>query len=398
MRPGEDSAPGSPAGTLAAGPLRASVVTLGRDQVGGLEPEWRALEQRSLGPPYLTWDWLAAWALVYEPEQLSLARVQDNEGRTVALGLIERQRLGRWRFAGAPVTPVRGLLCDREAGDAPWRALSRHLAAEQAGCWLLDGEGLTEEVAPALAGALRPGAPVYGLDLPGSFDDYLAQRTPTARKGLKQKLRRLQRVHGRVQPVDPAARRPALLDFVDLHRARARAKGAHHPGIDRRLAALLQAVADSRVVSLRLFELMVYGSRAGVTVRIDCESTAYFYNAGIDPSRGWMGPGLLLELGSIADAIERGFSRFDLGPGAYRYKSDLGGRPSPRYELSWTRSSLEGRLLRAAGTASPADRGRARAVALLHRLRSRRRRPGPGAGGGPTAAGLRSTAAARREP
>ena len=45
---------------------------------------------------------------------------------------------------------------------------------------------------------------------------------------------------------------------------------------------LLAAVADSRVVSLRLFELVVDGDRAGVTVRIDCGATAYFYNAGID--------------------------------------------------------------------------------------------------------------------
>jgi CelD/BcsL family acetyltransferase involved in cellulose biosynthesis len=367
---------------LAPVPLSAEVLALDADHVAEIESEWRALERRSLTLPYLGWDWLAAWVLVYQPKQLAIARVRDEEGQAVALGLIERHRLGRWRFVGAPVTPARGLLCDPSLAEAAWAALTRQLSAQRTGCSILEGEGLPQAVAPVLAGAIRPGPAVYALDLPRSFDEYLSQRKPSARKGLKQKLRRLGRVNGSVTQVEDSNRQPALLDFVDLHRARARAKGLHHPGIDERLAALLAAVGNSPVVTLRLFELVVDGVRAGVTVRIDCGSTAYFYNAGIDPSHGWLGPGLLLELGSIADAIERGLARFDLGPGAYRYKTELGGVESARYDLCWTRPSLEARLLRAAAGTSVTERGRARARALLYRVWSRR-----AAGGSPPVSG-----------
>jgi CelD/BcsL family acetyltransferase involved in cellulose biosynthesis len=351
--------------------LRADVLPLERDQVATIEPEWRELERRSLTSLYLGWDWLAAWILVYQPEQLCVARIEDAHRRVVGLGLLERRRFGRWRFAGAPVTAQRGLLCDPTVGDAAWGALRDWLSSGHTGCLMLDGEGLSNALTPALGRAVRPGADVYALDLPGSFDEYLAQRTSTARKGLKQKLRRLRRVHGRVAPVEGGSRQRALLDFVDLHRARARAKGLYHPEVDERLAALLAAVDNSQVVALRLFELVIDGVRAGVTVRVDCGSTAYFYNAGIDPSRGWVSPGLLLELGSIADAIERGLARFDLGPGYYRYKTDLGGIASARYDLCWTRPSLRARFLRVTGSASVTTRGRARARALLHRVRTR---------------------------
>jgi CelD/BcsL family acetyltransferase involved in cellulose biosynthesis len=81
-----------------------------------------------------------------------------------------------------------------------------------------------------------------------------------------------------------------------------------------------------------------------VTVRLDHGATGFFFNAGMDPDAGQLSPGVNLELASIRDAIERGLQRFDLGPGLYRYKSDLGGVTQARYQLVVVSPALRGWL------------------------------------------------------
>ena len=294
---------------------------------GGLHPleaSWRSLDERSDRPsPYLTYDWMAAWLAVYRPPRLALVRALEPEGGTVGLGLIEQLAGGRWRFAGRPVTPVRGLQAPAGYGEALWSSLGRWLREHPREWATLDAEGL--ETPPSLP-RLRL-APVANprLRLAGSFDEYLADRSPTTRKGLKQKLRRGARAGATVVEVAPSDRERVLEVWLRLHRMRAEAKGERHPGMDHRVSRLLHAVEQSGRLRLRVFELRAEGRTAGASVRIDHGGTAYFYNSGFDPRHGYISPGILLELASIRQAIEEGLDTFDLGPGDYRYKHELGG-------------------------------------------------------------------------
>lgn len=309
------------------------------------------MAESSSDPHYaLTWEWLVAWAKIYDPGPLALLRVGD-----VALGLLELRRPGRWRFAGGPVTPQRRLLCARGSEEAAWRAVWGWLEQEARGCAELKGFGLPGAV-PVPRWARLVCEPAYALPLPDSFDDYLAGRPPGTRKGLKGKLRRLQREGAAVTAVGAPDLRPALDRFVDLHGRRAAAKGERHPHVDTRLARLLGALPEDGAVAPRVFELRAGTSVAGVTVRLDHGGTGYFYNAGIDPAHAALSPGVSLELASIQDAIDRGLRRFDLGPGDYRYKHDLGGAPAPRFRATVARRSASGLALRTARAALAAGR------------------------------------------
>ena len=167
------------------------------------------------------------------------------------------------------------------------------------------------------------------LSLPDSFEAYLAGRSPGTRKGLKGKLRRVEREGGTARAVSAPERDGALSDFVRLHTLRARAKGEEHPQIDDRLARMLAMLGDD----LRAFELLVGGERIAVTLRLDRNGVAHFYNGGSNPAWAHLSPGIVVELASIRDAIGRGLRQYDLGPGDFRYKRDLGGMPAVRCDV-----------------------------------------------------------------
>jgi CelD/BcsL family acetyltransferase involved in cellulose biosynthesis len=308
------------------------------------EAAWRELELLCEPTHYsLTHEWLTTWTAVYQPRALLLVRIADGE-RLLGLGLLERLSGGRWRFAGGAVTPHRRLLCAPHAEAAVWTTWGRWLAENGSRWSLLEGNGV-----PAAAGAspratLEP-VPEYAVQLPDSFEAYLAARSPGTRKGLRQKLNRLQRFEAAIRELEPAEHAPALERFVALHSARASQKGERHPDVDERLCRLLLTLPATGRLWLRLFELSAGGQVIGITVRIDYGSTAHLYNAGISPAHGHVSPGVVLELESIRNAIERGLTTFDLGPGDYRYKSDLGGQRRDTHRLIAVSPSLRGSLL-----------------------------------------------------
>ncbi len=294
---------------------------------GGLasvEPTWRRLDRDPDRPsPYLTYDWLAAWVVTYRPDRLALARALDADGATVGLGLIERFGGGRWRFAGRPVTPCRGLRARAGCGEEVWSAFGRWLRAHPRSWSTIDAEGL--RTPPSLPRLRLAAVANPRVDLPDSFEEYLAERSPTTRKGLKQKLRRAERAGARVVEVEADGRAGALGRWLALHGARAAAKGERHRGMEGPLDRLLLDLGPQGPVRLRVFELRVDGGTVGVSVRLDEGDTGYFYNSGFNPVYGDISPGVILELGSVRQAIEQGLRHFDLGPGDYRYKRDLGG-------------------------------------------------------------------------
>jgi len=325
--------------------LQVTKLSVAPDEIGRFEEEWRSLEERPDRAPFLCWDWLAQWTRVYRPQRLSLLRVAASDRSVVALGLVEDGPLGIWRFAGRPITPQRGLLCGRpdEEGEI-WRAFGLWLQERRAQWSLLQAEGVGV-VPAALPWAHLAPETVPRLELPASFDDYLSARSSENRKALKKKLRRAERVGAVVGEADDRDRGRVLDELVRLHGERARSKGERHVGVDPRLARALDAIAHSSRLNVRVLELTLAGQTIGASIRVDRDRTAYAYNVGIDPAHAALSPGILLELESIRDAIERGLAVYDMGPGDYKYKLDLGGVPTTRFGLEATSRSLRGRLL-----------------------------------------------------
>jgi len=324
--------------------VRVEVQALRPGALASLAGEWSALEARTGAPsPYLTYEWLSRWAEVYRPRVLLLVSGRE-DGVLVALGLIEVPRRGVWHFAGRPVTPERGLLCLPGREAEVWSAFGSWLE-EHSGRWaLLTGEGLDESVA-TLPGTKHEPVTVTRLDLPETFDEYLAGRSSMTRRTLRKKIRRVERAGGAVLEVGEEERREAIETCVRLHTARTLAQGERHPAVDHRLAQMLEAVGRSLSFELRVFTLSFSERPVAVFVRLDHGLTAYGYQIGVDPEADALSPGIVIQLRALENAIEQGMRRLDMGPGAYRYKTDLGGVPFTRYRLTATCGSVRGQAL-----------------------------------------------------
>lgn len=310
---------------------------------GPARAEWDALAQRAAASPYLTWGWLKSWAETYAPSRLRLLRILHHDRGLVALGLTEECRFGVLRFAGAPVTPVRGLLCEPGDEEPAWRAL-REWLRDRPHWSLVDG---VASGACAPPDTMLSDVPWFEIDLPHSFDEFLQSRSAARRREFRRRLRVAVREGVRTRELLGSASRSGLDVFARLHTARALTKGQVHRVIDDRLIRMLGRVADRATPELRVFVVEQDERPIGVGVQLDHGGVTWAYNTGFEPSAARLSPGLLVRLASIEDSIGRGIQRLDLGPGDFGYKRDFGGRRFNRVKVDVTNRSLAGELVRA---------------------------------------------------
>lgn len=315
-----------------ASSLELEVVALDDAEFARYEDEWRLLESRSAeATPFLSHEWLAAWLRAYEPKRVALIRASEPDGTTTALALLEQGSLGRWYFAGAPVTSQRGLLCANGVESRSWHALGTWLAAHRRDWTTLVGEGVSAAAA-ALPSARMVAAPVAVVDLPDSFDSYLAARSRHCQREMKRKLRLLETRNLELRRPLDAER--ALGDLSRLHRLRAESRNESHPQIDSRLVGMLASLAAARTMKLSLLELAAGRRTLGVIAGLEYGDMLYAYNSGADTTESGISPGIVLMLGLVRCAIADGLRRIDLGPGDYRYKRELGSVPLERFQLA----------------------------------------------------------------
>lgn len=167
--------------------LVVDIAPLAPSPFGALREEWTALQADASASPYVTFNWLESWAATYRSSRLRVVRIEDPSAGLVALGLLEELPLGGLRFAGVPVTPIRGLLCREGYEPAAWRALSKWLNDRSGWSWM-DACGIGEGVS-GLRGAVRTRQPWLAFELPGTFDEYLSARPPQRRRDAAQNAR-----------------------------------------------------------------------------------------------------------------------------------------------------------------------------------------------------------------
>ena len=349
----------------AEGDLRVEMMTIDQAGLTSLRPEWEALEERSSPPPYLWFEWMAGWADVYEPRGLRVLRIASLDGGTVGLGLLEERSGRRWRFAGGSVTPVRGILSRSEDGAACWRALAAWLRERRWRWTSIEADGVQPEALTLPAASWRQES-WLALELPESFEEYLQQRP----SGVRRSLRTAER-QGAVARQASRELTPSAIDaFIRLHTARAKAKGEAHKHIDARLGQLLKKLASARTSAVKAFTLTRGSAIIAVTVRLDRGRSSWFYNAGFDPQAGRISPGVVIEIASIQDAIRTGQTTYDLGPGDYRYKRELGGEEHRALFVRSTSPTIGGELFRMYLAALRLVSRSPRARAAVHKKRA----------------------------
>jgi CelD/BcsL family acetyltransferase involved in cellulose biosynthesis len=307
--------------------------SLARDQA-----EWPDLAMRAgMLLPSLLYDWHSAWAKIASPVSLAGARVVrlvDESDSLVgllpfavsrtALGPLSVRRLG-W--------PIGDLACP-DHFDVPVLSVAAAYAivtSLEAVRWdVLRLESLADDAPGALrlATALAehecrvewmPGELCPYIDLPDSWDAYLASLSPTRRQTIRRKERAFFREHAAtLVDYTPDRLDEGWTHLIRLHHLQRQHDTAFGPTD----AALQRAFAGALAPASRawLTTLDVGGAPVAAWYGFAAGDTMCFYQCGRDPEWEHASVGQVLMGIMIRRAIEKGFRTFDFLRGDEPYK------------------------------------------------------------------------------
>jgi CelD/BcsL family acetyltransferase involved in cellulose biosynthesis len=165
------------------------------------------------------------------------------------------------------------------------------------------------------------------LELPPTWDEYLARIPSKLRHEIRRKAKKLEAETGpfRVETATDETLLPLLDRFVELHRMSEGPKGVFMvPGMEIFFRRLGQAFCERGV--FRLTFIRVRDELAAGTIGFSFEGTYSLYNSAFDRQWQQLAPGMVLVAEDIRQAIEEGCSVFDLLKGDYAYKYRFGAR------------------------------------------------------------------------
>jgi CelD/BcsL family acetyltransferase involved in cellulose biosynthesis len=162
------------------------------------------------------------------------------------------------------------------------------------------------------------------IDLPSSFDGFLAGLSSNMRYHVRRRRRGLDRLgNARVELVrDGPAVDDVLSDFFVLHERRWQRDGLPGNFGDPAMQAFLRRYCRSAAEQglLRLSSLTVDGRREGVLIALHYQGRASYYQMGWNPECPVDSPGVVILSQSIEQAIAEGLTRYDFLRGEEVYK------------------------------------------------------------------------------
>lgn len=382
--------------------LSCSVLTT-PEELLALRPAWSDLLARSSSDELmLSPTWLLTWWRVFGGIDGRALRVAAIRGGDRLIGLAPLLARAHRYPPGVPFRRLEllgtgereedeinseylGVIAERGAEQDVARALVDALAEEALGPWdelVLRELDAGAAIAPLLAAEL--GARGFGgdlevtgaslhVDLPATYDDYLAALTAPGRYLVRRSMRDFERwargdarVRVATSPEELEVGRRAL---IALHTERWGGGGvftsarfnAFHDAV---MPALLDEQRRTGEAGLELSWIEVRGEPVAAVYNVRFRDRMYFYQSGrrLDLPRA-IRPGIVMQARSIERAIELGLRRYDFLGGTARYKRQLalGTRAIGRIRAVRAPAGLRerGRRFAAQGLASARAFGRA---------------------------------------
>jgi CelD/BcsL family acetyltransferase involved in cellulose biosynthesis len=349
-------------------------VELHTEAIDPILDEWQGLfDADPAATPFTSPQWARAWWPHWaEGAHPWLIAVRD-EGRLIGLAPLVLRRRGPARVLGA---------LGRDPGNY-WDVLAlpgrraavaeafARMAAERAREWdaiAIGGVPVRAALGAALAEAglrvdRRPPVPHPGIDLPGSFEEYLATLPAKRRKDLRRHLRRLDEGElERRELIEPGEISTAIDSWQDLRvrwwRARGRQLNPEHAAARfreflRDLMRLLVPVGLGLVWEYRHRDELV-----GVELSLVTRRCFYAWLDGYDPGAARLGLGKVAAGDGIRTSIATGRSCFDFMVGDESYKYWYGARD---HYCEWLMASHR----------APRSQATRLAAATIRRLRGR---------------------------
>jgi CelD/BcsL family acetyltransferase involved in cellulose biosynthesis len=327
-------------------------------ELSQLADQWNCLAR---GVPFRSWQWLFNWWGCYGGDyELFVLSVRDDAGQLVGAAPLclshtaARGRVLRFLGSGEVCSERLTLLATPEHEEAVAAAAAQWLveaskARRDSDRWDLleltavDSQDLAVQ---ALAKHFeqegcrvhrREGLPCWRVDLPASWEEYLAAFSNSSRW----QLRRLQRrAFDRGRAVVQTVRRAEELErgmdiLVDLHQRRWRSLGQPGCFASPRFSRFLHEAAQALLEAgqLRLHWIELEGRPAAAAFHFAGGGAVYSYQGGIHPAMLNQSPGSLLHLATIQEAIRERQHTYDFLRGDEPYKMRWKAQPRPTVEL-----------------------------------------------------------------
>ena len=171
------------------------------------------------------------------------------------------------------------------------------------------------------------------VDLPPTWDEYLALLVTKQRHEVKRKLRRLEEA-GKVgyrSVEDRSSARDMMDTFLSLFTESREEKAAFLTAQrESYFRSLTDAMADAGLLRLGILGLDTLP--VAMVMTFDYHDCVYLYNSGYNPRYRSLSVGLLSKVLCIKDSIERGRKKFDFLKGGEAYKYNIGGTEIPLYD------------------------------------------------------------------
>lgn len=314
-----------------------------------LKADWHALHSAaSRQPIFTTWEWQSNWWAAYQPGELWIITLQNEDGELVGIApwFIDDHPKGRLvRMVGCvDVTDYLELIIREGYETAVLEHLATVAAEHRERYTALDFCNIPHDtpILPIWQDKLEANGfsvritqqevcPI--ISLPDDFGDYLANLDKKQRHEVRRKLRRAE---GSEKPItwgftDPDADLCAEIErFMALMRASNPQKAAflEDPKHVDFFQRALPAIAERGW--LKMAFLQIDGQDAAAYLSFDYHNRIMLYNSGHNPANHpELSLGIVLLTYLIRDAIETGHEAFDFLRGDEEYKYRMGGQDFP---------------------------------------------------------------------
>jgi CelD/BcsL family acetyltransferase involved in cellulose biosynthesis len=339
------------------------------DSLRPLRDAWRDL---SRGAPMMSPAWLENWWRAYGGSSADSDNVQrrlyvvgvfDDAGQLAALApwYLDRSktqgRVLRFLGSGEVCSDHLSVLCRKDCTAAALGSLADWLAAQaevsgasdSADRWdllELTGVDADDPAIVQLATAMqrrghglhhRPAVRCWRLELPSSWDEYLARLSKGHRKQVRRMVRDLF-ASGRAElhTLEDERQIDNFLDtLIDLHQRRRRSIGQPGCFASRSFSRFVRSATPElwREGLLGLHVLKLDDRPIAAEYQIRGDGEIFAYQSGVDPERLDVQPGNLSAIATIRQAIDQGYRGLDFLRGDEAYKSHWGAEPFETCEL-----------------------------------------------------------------
>jgi hypothetical protein len=344
------------------------------EELRGLERAWNELSGDS---PFRSWDWLATWWKHYGSvkrrqrddsprpgvdRQLHVLAVYEDETRSqtarveprlvgVAPWYLDRTivkgNVLRWLGSGEVCTDHLSLICRPQHRELVAAEVAKALTVQCDDWDRLDLNAVDSDdyAMVALVAHLeerecivsrQPADSCWAIELPQTWDAYLAAISKSHRKQLRQSERRIIEL-GRIEwhvATNAAELDTAWPVLVDLHQRRRLSLGEPGCFASRPFHDFHHEVARRMLErgQLRLSWLALDGTPAAAEYQLADNRATYAYQGGVDPERLAEEPGRLSMILCLRRAIEDGHNQFDFLRGDEPYKAHWRAEPRATHD------------------------------------------------------------------